>query len=398
MNKHITAVIGRGFGDEGKGLATDWLCLNREGSVVVKHNGGAQAGHTVDLEDGRRFVFHQLGSGSFRRTATFWAKSYFPDLYKLSEEYDSFREIAGFEPQIYADPDTNVVIILDIIVNHAIESHRGKLRHGSCGMGINEADLRTKAGFGIKISEIASMTCDELVVKMKYIRSNYYVRRLFELGIDKLSNDYHDLFYDDTVLENVAVAMKDNVKHVALISDKDMLSDKENIVFETGQGLLLDGCNEKYYPHVTASRTGLTNIVKMLNDMDLKLDEVVYVTRSYITRHGAGPLEHEVTKSDIGKAICDITNQPNEWQGTLRYGLYDSVESIIEPMKNDVIQSGIKPDNVSLLITHLNETDGMIKLFDKDIHISKFCKKQGFLNCIYTSDTKNAVDIKRIDL
>ena len=83
--KNIRAIIGKGFGDEGKGLATDFFCCKVPGTLVIKHNGGAQAGHTVETQ-GKRFVFHQLSAGSFRMADTYWADSYYPDLYKLGEE------------------------------------------------------------------------------------------------------------------------------------------------------------------------------------------------------------------------------------------------------------------------------------------------------------------------
>lgn len=62
-------VIGANFGDEGKGLVTDWLCAQGAG-VVVRFNGGAQAGHTVETPEGRH-VFHHLGSGTFCNVPTY---------------------------------------------------------------------------------------------------------------------------------------------------------------------------------------------------------------------------------------------------------------------------------------------------------------------------------------
>ena len=59
--KEVKIVIGKNFGDEGKGAAVDRLCCDKN-ALVVRHNGGAQAGHTVEEGD-FRFVFHQLGSG-----------------------------------------------------------------------------------------------------------------------------------------------------------------------------------------------------------------------------------------------------------------------------------------------------------------------------------------------
>ena len=82
--RFTAAVIGAAFGDEGKGLAADLLCRRAPGALVVRHNGGAQAGHTVHAGT-KRFVFHQLSAGSFRGADTFWAGTFLPDLYKLPE-------------------------------------------------------------------------------------------------------------------------------------------------------------------------------------------------------------------------------------------------------------------------------------------------------------------------
>ena len=60
------AIIGAAFGDEGKGLMTDYLASNHDGkALVVRFNGGAQAAHTVQTPSGQRHVFKHLGSGSF---------------------------------------------------------------------------------------------------------------------------------------------------------------------------------------------------------------------------------------------------------------------------------------------------------------------------------------------
>ena len=60
----VRVVIGKNLGDEGKGLAVDFFCGQVPDTLVVNHNGGSQAGHTVET-NGKRFVFHQLSAGSF---------------------------------------------------------------------------------------------------------------------------------------------------------------------------------------------------------------------------------------------------------------------------------------------------------------------------------------------
>lgn len=94
----VLAVIGKNFGDEGKGMAVDYFSLHSEKTLVVRHNGGAQSGHTVvrKLPDKKRFVFHELSSGSCRGADTLWIDSFYPDIYKLGEEISNFQETFGF--------------------------------------------------------------------------------------------------------------------------------------------------------------------------------------------------------------------------------------------------------------------------------------------------------------
>ncbi len=389
MHQTVKIVIGRGYGDEGKGLATDWICSNARDAIVVKHNGGAQAGHTVDLPS-IRFIFHQLGSGSFRHADTFWAHSYLPDLFKLREEFESFREIAGFAPRIYADPNTSLTLIFDVIINQALETLRGDARHGSCGMGINEADLRTKAGYGLKISDLVGLTPEALAERMRTLRDAYVPRRKQELEVTEFSAEFEELLTSDEVLYNAAEEMLAAFRLVTLVAEQELLPTRETVVFETGQGLLLDGCLEANFPHVTASRTGLTNPVEIIKDCHLANFEVIYVARSYVTRHGEGPLLYEVTKDDICKTMLDLTNQPNPWQGTLRYGLYGSVEEFLRPIHAD-LEAQNTPLKASLLITHLNETAGSLRTMSGPVEVSAL-RGQGFTE-IYCSFTPFATDI-----
>ena len=377
--QNILAVIGKGFGDEGKGLATDYFCSKSSNTLVIKHNGGAQAGHTVETDD-KRFVFHQLSAGSFRNADTFWADSYYPDLYKLGEEIEEFRSVSGICPKIYCDAQTNVTLIDDVLINMLLELSRGDGRHGSCGMGINECDLRTKAGFGITIKDIISSSEEDVVKKISDIRSRYSVQRLSELGLSKQPVassemiELYDALSSMTVIENAVDEMKRSAeKYVTVCEDvAKFLESYDQIIFETGQGLLLDSENQEYAPHVTASRTGLYNPCRILSKYGLKLTEAVYVTRSYVTRHGAGPLSYECTADALGISFPDETNVHNAWQGSLRYALHGSVEEFVKPVKDDLEECTCGDVPASLFITHLNETGGKLKTASGDISAEKF--------------------------
>lgn len=373
MNR-CTAVIGACFGDEGKGLVTDAFCAAGR-CAVVRHNGGAQAGHTV-VNGGRRFIFHQIGSGSFRGADTIWGEDFLPDLYKLGEEYESFRSISGIIPRIFTCCDTKITLIDDVLINMALETSRGDGRHGSCGMGINEAYLRGRAGHGVDMAWLKAHTADELFRQMKEIRHDHTSARLDELGLT-LSDigEYGELLIDDNVLRSAAEQMCVNAELTEFIDDTQ-LSQYDRIVFEGAQGLLLDSDNSEYYPHVTASRTGLDNLVKFCERHGLTLDSAVYVMRSYVTRHGAGHLPNACPREDLGDITPDKTNVPNPWQGGIRYAPHTSPEYLLSWIKRDLNER--TPASVGLAVTHLNETADTVRFCSGDIPFAALRKHRLF--------------------
>ncbi len=362
-------VIGKNFGDEGKGMAVDMLSTDAGRTVVIRHNGGSQSGHTVEREN-IRFVFHALGAGSLRGADTFWADTFYPDLYKLGEECSAFLALAGSVPAIYAMPDTKITLIDDVLLNMAAEVARGRNRHGSCGMGIYEAYCRSEAGYGVTIRELLRMDAEALTARMEKIRKEYVPLRLTELGFGEeyeLPEEYAELLENSAVLENAAESILDNLKYVQIVADTKLFLDSyDTVIFENGQGLLLDSENTEFVPHVTASRTGLHNPVSFLSRFGLTPERVIYVTRSYVTRHGAGPLPNECSRGALGVKNIDQTNMPNKWQEELRYASHGTMKEFTEPVVKEQSLLGEARTNCEcmLLVTHLNETDGRILLKD----------------------------------
>lgn len=409
---YFCAVIGKNFGDEGKGLAVDYLSDVSGKVLVIRHNGGAQSGHTVEYPD-KRFVFHELSSGSFRHADTFWADTYFPDLYKLGEEMEAFYDVAGFKPAVYADINAKITIIDDVLLNMAAESVRGGFRHGSCGMGIYEAKCRSEAGFAITIKELFECSEEECLERMREIRKVYLPRRLQELREELpeqlkeselskiLPEEYAELLQSDAVLENVVKEIYHNLQYISPVKDvASFLNTYDRVIFENGQGLLLDTDNAEYSPHVTASKTGLTNPCQFLSRWQLALDEVIYATRSYVTRHGAGPLPAECSKEELGIEEDDATNLDNPWQGSLRYARHESAEHFVAPVQDDlqnVTKHNLPVSACSLMITHLNETENCILCRDNAYPVKDFCKLPAVRTTFgqfYLSASRYTYDIK----
>lgn len=399
--KEIKVVIGKNFGDEGKGMTVDSLCKGCH-ALVIRHNGGAQAGHTVEEGD-FRFVFHQLGSGSRWGCPTYWSRTFLPDLLKLSEEADSFKQETKQKMKkdvaikVYADPNCACTTVYDVLLNSLTEQLRGKDRHGSCGMGIYEAVLRSRQQeYCLYLKDFLSTDCDTIAEKLLLIRQEYVYPRLHQLCeqygevIEQPENEeWVSLIKDDHLLINAAQIMYENYrKYVTLIDAKALFSNYDRLVFENAQGLLLDEENKEYYPHLTPSHTGLYNVVELLKnlydgDTHFSIEEnvlkevdfeAIYVTRTYMTRHGAGRLDHECRKEDINETMIDRTNVPNPWQEQLRYAKHPDRNQFFHYMEQDFLQANFLPckKKASLMVTHLDETQNYLQLYDRNWSFHEF--------------------------
>lgn len=395
---NIKAVIGKNFGDEGKGLATDYLamCSERSGRscIVVRHNGGAQAGHTVEAL-GKRFIFHELSSGSFRGADTFWAPTFMPDLYKLSEERDSLAALGVAVPKILSAPGCPLTYIDDILINMSLETRRGKNRHGSCGMGIDEAKRRSLIPeFKITPLEVVSGGAEAFYKKLLSIRSEYLPERLAALSLDPSAmGEYGDLIIDKNVLYNFCERMCRNSELIT-IAGENVIRSYDDVVFEGAQGLILDEENNAFAPNLTSSRTGLTNPDAMLSRLGINEPcEAVYVTRTYVTKHGAGRFPYEEIFLAQGRVFADETNIRNEWQGSLRFAPHGDEDEFNEYVIRDVEGSFFSP---SVMFTHVDETDGKVLTVDGDVLLDEWVgkvNKGGLYRKVYVSASHFAEDI-----
>lgn len=292
------AVIGANYGDEGKGLITDYICAREGADVVVRFNGGAQAGHTVVTPEGKRHVFHHYGSGSLLDVPTFLSRFFIvnPILFE--------QEKRVFKTQVFVDPRAIVTTPMDMIINQEAEKYRSAGRHGSCGVGINETVHRCS---DIRYETIVANMLDEDIIKR--IVREYVPMRCRELGIPPVVIDDH---WIDVYMEHATIFRRFSTPALHPVG--------KEIVFEGAQGLMLDQRNMADFPFLTRSNTGIRNVLQLCYDWNIDDITATYVTRSYLTRHGAGPLPNE---EPMPSWVKDETNIPHEFQGALRYAPLD---------------------------------------------------------------------------
>lgn len=300
----IQAVVGLGFGDEGKGLTTSFLAhQDKTKPLIIRHNGGQQAGHTV-FNGKRKHVFSQIGSGAFEGCPTFFTRdcTFYPPAFL--DEYSLLKDI---KPKVYLDPETMITLSIDIDFNRVLENRLGENRHGSVGMGFGATIERNSRHFNIFAKDM--LYPKVLRAKIENIYKHYYKIKDLEGEIDRFMNKVSEV-----------------VRIVEIVIDVDLLSKGHSIIYESAQGLLLDQ-HHGFFPNVTRSNTGTKNL-------RISPSEIYYVTRTYQTRHGAGFMTNEDSKPKLVNNESE-TNTLHDYQGEFRIADLD-IELLKYALSSDI--------------------------------------------------------------
>ncbi|MDE7295000.1 MAG: adenylosuccinate synthetase [Oscillospiraceae bacterium] len=383
MVTNIKVVTGASYGDEGKGMMTAYFseAARKDGrrSLNILHNGGGQRGHTVNDRKGhifgnsrifwKRHVFHHLGSGSFSGADTYFSEDFILNPIIFAEEMNELGSLGNLPVKIYRNKKCRWSTPYDMMINQIAEDYRGDDRHGSCGAGIWETILRYDTLPCPELSEFAALPKKARMDFLDEVRE-YAKKRLFEIGVKSIPEKWRENMESrglaEHFLEDVMFLSR------AAKAAVGVPEGYRDVVFEGGQGLLLSERLMDIYGsdrYLTPSFTGNENPVKIIREMGGKYEiegiEVCYVTRSYLTRHGAGSFPGECPKEAINPDMADLTNMPNDYQGTLRYGRIDLSDLNRRIGEDFAGYKGLK--NVpriirSAAVTHLNETMGMLEV------------------------------------
>lgn len=345
--------LGLGYGDEGKGRVISQTLLSQPSSqhgIVIRFNGGAQAGHTVNY-NGIQHIFSHYGSGTLQGFPTYW--SHFCPVNPMAAIVEFYRlEEQGITPCLYVHPKAPLTLPGDIATAQAQEK---VLKHGSCGVGVGETIRRheqTPWRFYAEDLAFPNILAEKLKL---YCKANI----VFPLQI----------------LEDYLRICRNFYKTIT-IKDYSYLNTYENKYFEGAQGILLDQ-EAGYFPHVTRSYTTARNALEILGILNEPLHRAHFITRTYATRHGNGPLLNESRETDIFNLYSLVekpcvgpkpfkinpyeTNVINEYQGIFRSAPL-SEEHLIYAIKKSGVNPGIT--SCDLNVTCLDLTDGKMS-FDQ---------------------------------
>ncbi len=330
--KKARIIVGLGFGDEGKGTMTDFLCRHGNADLVVRYNGGSQAAHNVVTDEGLHHTFSQFGSGTFIP----FVKTLI-SRYMLWDPIALAHETSCLSPKLkhfaldrhFIDERAPVITPFHVATNQAREWMRGGKKHGSCGKGIGETmfDIVNHPDEVIKAIDLTN--AGKLKAMLEVI-SERKRNELAELGLDfgeKLPRTIAlslNIFSPEK-LDQLVDAYRSMAKHYQFLNEKKVadLVQSSKPVFEGAQGVLLDEW-QGFHPYTTWSRIVTENARSLLRECCFDGEvETVGITRSYTTRHGSGPFPTE----DVGMYGVSLKehNTLNDWQGGFRSGALDLV-------------------------------------------------------------------------
>ncbi|SDD59363.1 adenylosuccinate synthase [Dyadobacter soli] len=303
-----------GYGDEGKGVFTDYLSSKLSYPVVIRFNGGHQCGHTVKHADGRFHVFSNFGAGSFRNTPTFFSRFCTIDPTGIAREFNALRR-SGINPALFVDPLAMVTTPFDKFYN---VNNRANLVHGTVGVGFGATVERNEGPYKLYAQDLFFPTIfrHKLEAVHDYYRTKYKARGL-ETCIEALELE---ILRTDQFMRDVDAARG----IIRLLTEKQLFATGfENHIFEGGQGILLD-MDFGIFPNVTRSNTTSKNAFEILNRNGQPTNAAVYyLTRAYQTRHGNGWMSAEKYPVALINNAHE-TNGPHGRQGEFRTGILDT--------------------------------------------------------------------------
>lgn len=288
-------VVGSQWGDEGKGKITD--LLSEEADIIVRYQGGCNAGHTVVKGD-EQYIFHLIPSGILHEGAKcLIGNGVVVDPQSLLQEIESLRkkniEIDG---NLLIDFKAHVVLPYHKTLDEMKETKRGKDKIGTTKRGIGPAYVDKIARTGIRMIDLI----DEKSLSKKLENTLNEKNTIFEklYGVKISNQEKKDIIKK---YREYGQLLKKYVIDISLYLNQAINEDKK-ILFEGAQGTLLD-IDHGTFPYVTSSNPIAGGACIGTGVGPTKIDRVTGITKAYTTRVGRGPFPTEIQGEEIEEYI-----------------------------------------------------------------------------------------------
>jgi adenylosuccinate synthase len=335
-------LVGTQWGDEGKGRITDFL--SNKVDMVVRYQGGDNAGHTVILQ-GQEFKLHLVPSGILYPWVTcVIGNGVVINPETLITEINNLEEKGIKTDNLKISSNCHLIMPYHIALDSISENSLGPLKIGTTKKGIGPVYADKASRSGIRVCDLF----DKISFKQKLsnilkiknaILSKVYNTQTFDF--DKIFDQYES--YADVLKKYV-------VDSVLLINQA--IDEKKNILFEGAQGTLLD-IDHGTYPYVTSSNTIAGGVFSGSGIGPKKIDKVIGIAKAYCTRVGSGVFPTEQS-NEIGDYIRNKGGEYGTTTGRARRcGWFDCVMIKYSAMINSLD---------SLALTKLDVLTGLEKV------------------------------------
>jgi adenylosuccinate synthase len=286
-------VIGAQWGDEGKGKITD--LLSRSADVVVRYQGGVNAGHTIVVK-GQTFKLHLIPSGIlYPDTECIVGSGTVIDPKVLIGELDQLEQLGISTANLYISETAHVTMPYHRLIDIASEERRGNRKIGTTGRGIGPTYADKSERTGIRILDLMDPQGLRDQVEWTINYKNVILEKLYNLpplNPEEVIQEY--LGYAERLRPHIVDAS---------LRIYDAIQRRLNILFEGAQGTLLD-LDHGTYPFVTSSNPVAGGACVGSGLGPTMIDRVIGVAKAYTTRVGEGPFPTELD-GEIGELLCD---------------------------------------------------------------------------------------------
>lgn len=289
-----TVILGAQWGDEGKGKITDRY--SRDADVVVRYQGGNNAGHTI-VVDGERFALSLIPSGVlYPQVTPVIGNGTVIDPAVMIREMEELTA-RGIDPsRLRVSGNAHVIMPYHRKLDAVLERYLGEEQIGTTKRGIGPAYMDKYSRFGIRIQDLFDPKIFRKKLDVVGKDKNRQLQKVYNqlpLDIDEMYEEY--LGYADVI--------RDYVADTSLLVWEAIHSGK-NVLFEGAQGTLLD-IDHGTYPFVTSSNSTAGGAVTGSGVGPRDIDNVIGVAKAYITRVGTGPFPTELL-DETGDRMIDI--------------------------------------------------------------------------------------------
>jgi adenylosuccinate synthase len=290
----VLVVVGAQWGDEGKGKVTDLLCEMAD--VVVRYQGGNNAGHTVENEHGT-FALHLVPSGIFNRSVVaIIGNGVVIDPTVLRAEIDDLESRKISTRNLKVSGKAHLIMPYHVMLDHVQEARLGKGKIGTTGRGIGPAYADKAARQGVRMQDVLDPKGFRKRVKSAMQAKAEVMAKAYDQDVSSLEAECQRYIA-------AAESLKSHIDDTELLLWKALREDK-SVLLEGAQGTLLD-LDHGTYPYVTSSNPVAGYACVGAGIGPIEVAEVWGVTKAYATRVGEGPFPTELS-DETGEAMRRI--------------------------------------------------------------------------------------------